>query len=137
MVGDALGITDDLSIDDIAEACGTNEDVGTTDTMMADGMRKLGIPFRVGKSRDPKDLAEFVQHSGHILLRTLTQGIKHWVVVYDFADEVFFVADPWLGDIRYSAEELEAIWKPRDYFYFEIPLETPEHVVEAWLAADN
>lgn len=122
MVGDALGVTQGLSIEEIAQACGTNDQVGTTDTMMAAGMDALGIPYRIGQSRDTEALASFLTDGhGYIVLRTLTRGIKHWVVLYAFEDGMFKVADPWLGRIEYTPEEVMSIWKPRDFFYFEIP----------------
>lgn len=48
-------------------------------------------------------------------MRTLTQGIKHWVVIYGKTHNQFLVADPWLGKIKYNVEQIISIWKPRDF----------------------
>ena len=135
MIGDALGLTTTISIEEIADRCGTNEDVGTTDVMMATGMRAIGIPFRIGTSRGPEDLAAFLHGGGYVILRTLTRDIKHWIALYAFEDGKFKAADPWLGDIEYTPEEIVSIWKPRDYFYFEVPGQrsVAERVVERLL----
>lgn len=133
MVGDAIGKTNGKSIEDIAAACGTNDQVGTTDVMMQQGMSTLGIPHHIGKSKDVNELAEYLAtRQGYIILRTLTQGIKHWIVLYDFSDGQFSAADPWLGDIKYTPDEVLSIWKPRDFYYFEIPTRSAK-VVEQLL----
>lgn len=136
MVGDALGKTKAVDIPEIAAACGTNDQVGTTDTMMAKGMAALGVPHTVGRSKDPQELADYLGTGGYIILRTLTHGIKHWIVLYDFDGQQFKAADPWLGSIQYTPEQVVSIWKPRDYFYFEVP-SPASHVVEALLGGED
>jgi len=36
---------------------------------------------------------------------------------------IFYVNDPWLGEITYNESELYEIWKDRNFFFFEIPKE--------------
>lgn len=120
MVGDALGLTDSVSLPEVTEICGSNDHVGTTDTMMASGMRALHLPFSVGKGVTPSDLAESLTEGKYVILRTLTQGIKHWIVLHAWDGKLFHVADPWLGEITYTPDEVLAIWKPRDFFYFVV-----------------
>lgn len=126
MVGNMLGKGQQLSINELSGVCGTNRQVGTSDAMMEKGLRAIGARYSIGKAKDTASLAQFLEGGGYIILRTLTRGIKHWIVVYGTDGEDFLAADPWLGQVRYGPEELVSIWKPRDYFYFEIP---PEGVV--------
>lgn len=108
------------SILQICKMCGSDAMTGTDDVRMASGMEYLGIRYRVGFGKSTQALEDVLARGNTVVLRTLTRGIKHWVVVYGWDGDVFYVNDPWLGSIRYSPKEIEAIWKPRDYFYFEI-----------------
>ena len=57
--------------------------------------------------------------SGHnfFLLRGLTKNkIKHWYVVYSKKDDLTYnLLDPSNGTITMSKDELDKIWKPREY----------------------
>jgi hypothetical protein len=130
MVGDALGITTSTSVEEIAEICGTNHQVGTTDSMLAKGLETLHIPNKRGTSRDTQELANYLIGGGYIILRTLTRGVKHWTVLYAFENGVFKVADPWLGDITYTPEQVLAIWQPRNFDYFEI-MPAVKHIIDS------
>jgi predicted double-glycine peptidase len=56
---------------------------------------------------------------GHLcIMRTLTRGIKHWIVVYRKEGEKYRVSDSWLGDITYTKKQIDSIWRPRDYDAF-------------------
>jgi hypothetical protein len=120
MVAKHLGKGQQYSLSDITQICGSDNQTGTDDKKMAIGLKHLAIPFKVGDAKTTFKLREALLDGKLIILRTLTRGIKHWVVVYGYKDGKFQVNDPWLGQIKYSEDELLAIWKPRDYFYFEI-----------------
>ena len=121
MAANALGVGQEHSIQDLVKLCGTDPETGTDDRKMAAGMKAVGVPFQVGEAKDTDGLVQALERGSLIILRTLTRGIKHWVVVYGFEDGAFQVNDPWLGQIDYTPEEVLAIWKPRAYFYFEVP----------------
>lgn len=121
MVANVMGKAKDQSIGDITELCGSDEFTGTDDKRMITGMQAVGVPFLVGKAKDTAGLEEALSRGSFIILRTLTRGIKHWVVIYAFQNGKFLVNDPWLGRLSYTPEEVTAIWAARDYYYFEIP----------------
>jgi predicted double-glycine peptidase len=52
----------------------------------------------------------------------------HWIVIFDYELDggIFYVNDPWLGEITYNESELYEIWKDRNFFFFEIPKEEEE-----------
>ena len=116
----ACAIGKDFTLEEISAACGTNDRVGTTDVMLIKGLSDLGIPYQVGSERTPEGLQASLPDN-FIILRTLTRGIKHWVVLYSFRGGKFLVNDPWLGQIQYTPDELVSIWKPRDFYYVEVP----------------
>ena len=120
MILAGLNRNEDTSISDIVELCGSDDILGTDDKRMCKGMNALNLHYIIGSKKTTKELVEELKNH-YIILRTLTKGIKHWIVVYDYIDGKFLVNDPWLGQIKYNDNQLLAIWKPRDYFYFAIP----------------
>lgn len=120
MVATALGVGRQLTLNDIIDACGSDPTTGTDDKKMEKGMAAAGVPFKVGAARTPEELATSLEAGHMIILRTLTRGIKHWIILYKFDGQRFHVQDPWLGPLSYTPEEVVNIWKPRDYFYFEV-----------------
>lgn len=109
-------------INDIANFCGTDWVVGTPPDRMENGMKKLKLNYiEYVSSPHPFDLLKFVIDNKHIpILRTITQGVPHWIIVDGYDDNFFYVKDPWLGEIKYTQEELDYIWSVRDYQFFEI-----------------
>jgi len=69
-----------------------------------------------------KNLKESLKNKKYCILRTITHDVPHYIVVdyYDELQNIFYVLDPWLGEIKYFQSELDKIWKERDYYYFEI-----------------
>jgi ABC-type bacteriocin/lantibiotic exporter with double-glycine peptidase domain len=110
------------TVESIAEACGTDWIVGTPPERMIKGMDVLNIAYIEHISR--KNPFEFLKHvidSGNIpIIRTITQGMPHWIIVNGYKDNVFDILDPWLGSIKYDIQQLNHIWSPRDYQFFEI-----------------
>ena len=50
----------------------------------------------------------------------MSQGIPHWIIIEGYSDTSYDVLDPWLGVISYNESELDSIWSPRDYQFYEV-----------------
>jgi ABC-type bacteriocin/lantibiotic exporter with double-glycine peptidase domain len=115
------------TIEDICKMCGTDWEVGTPPDRMEKGMKALGLEYTeyLGSPR-PYDLLRQVIDSGNVaIIRTITHGIPHWIIVkrYNFVhNDVFEILCPSQGEIRYDESELEKIWSPRKYQFFEVKL---------------
>ena len=109
-------------ISDIAHFCGTDWIVGTPPDRMENGMCTLGINYvEYMSSPSPFELLRTVIDNKNIpLLRTITKGVPHWIIVDSYDEEYFYIKDPWLGEIRYAEKDLHSIWSVRDYQFFEI-----------------
>jgi len=75
----------------------------------------------------PYDLLKLAIDSGNIpILRTITKGVPHWIIVPSYMVDVnnrfvlYRVLDPWQGEIQYSERQLSEVWKQRQYQFFEI-----------------
>jgi len=110
------------SIEDIANLCGTDWVVGTPPERLATGLAALELKYvEYISSPHPFDLLKIVINNGNIpIIRTITQGIPHWVIVNGYDENFFHIKDPWLGEIKYNQSDLDYIWKVRDYQFFEI-----------------
>lgn len=111
-----------LSIPIIAQVCGTDWVVGTPPEKMVRGLDffKLKYHTHIGMGNPFEAIETSITNGNISILRTLTQGVPHWIIVVDFKDEIYDIYDPWLGKIKYTKEQLIEIWSPREYFYFEI-----------------
>lgn len=121
MVGDFIK-GEVSSISDICKSCGTDNLVGTPPERMIKGLDSLGIEYKIhSNENNPIQTLKNILDSNHVaILRTLTRGYPHWIVVVSYNGDTFDVNDPWLGQIKYTREELIDIWKNRDFYYFEI-----------------
>ena len=131
MVGDFLK-GDIGSIEDICKTCGTDYIVGTPPDKMKVGLDELGIKHveHIGDEK-PFDSLRTVIDNGNVgIIRTITKGVPHWIVIRGYDEHTFFVNDPWLGPLKYSDKQLNSIWKVRDYFFFEILVDTPKDIDE-------
>lgn len=110
------------TIEEIAEACGTDWIVGTPPERMVKGFETYDMNYiEYVHSPNPYGLLKDIINSGNIpIVRTITQGIPHWIIVNGYDDKNFSILDPWLGQIQYTQEELDYIWSPRQYQFFEI-----------------
>lgn len=114
------------SIDEISKLCGTDWIVGTPPEKMVKGMKALGIKHvEYMCSPRPYDLLCEIIDSGNIpILRTITKGVPHWIIVDGYTKyiltTVFNVMDPWLGKIQYDEKALDSIWAVRQHQLFEI-----------------
>ena len=106
------------SLDTLTDVMEVDTDFGTTDIRMKKGLVYCKINHKQIKTNSEGALnllKNYIKNDRKILLRTLTQGVKHWIVIYDFKDNLFLVADPWLGKIKYNDKEIYNIWKPRNF----------------------
>ena len=121
MVGDFIK-GDVGSIDDICHSCGTDWIVGTPPDKMKIGLNELQIKYIEHiNENDPFQTIKSAIDKGNVcIIRTITKEIPHWIVIDAYIDNIFSVNDPWLGQITYNTNQLDKIWSPRDYFFFEI-----------------
>ncbi len=110
------------SIEDIAKLCGTDWVVGTPPERLANGLNMLNLKYvEYVSSPHPFDLLKTIIDNGNLpIIRTITQGIPHWIIVNGYDDNFFHVKDPWLGEIKYNQSDLDYIWEVRQYQFFEI-----------------
>ena len=111
-----------FSIEEICEMCGTDWIVGTPPDRMEKGMSALSLKHieYQGSPRPFELLREILENNNIPILRTITKGVPHWILIKGFMGYEFYVNDPWLGEIIYSEKELNEIWKIRNYQFFEI-----------------
>jgi hypothetical protein len=116
-------------INKISKMCGTDWVVGTPPDRMENGMKALKMKYvEYIASPRPYELLKKVIDDGNIaIIRTITDGIPHWVVVGGYylgwptlSDDKFIILDPWKGERLSNEKDLDLIWKPRDYQFFEI-----------------
>jgi hypothetical protein len=122
MVLDWLGYAD-VSVDYLEKVSKTDDVVGCTDKSMSLMLDTLGVKYKrhVGdRTSSWSALEHATAVDNKVVVRTLTRGIKHWIVVYGKTNGKYEVADPWLGMIEYDSAQLELIWQPRDWDCFVI-----------------
>ena len=121
MVGDFIH-GDVGKIDDICKECGTDWIVGTPPDKMRIGLHKLNINYvEHQKENFPFNQLKHAIDRGNVcIVRTITQGVPHWINIVGYNENIFNVHDPWLGEIKYNEQELHSIWSIRDFFFFEI-----------------
>jgi hypothetical protein len=118
------------SIQHISKMCGTDNIVGTPPDRMERGMKALELEYieYIGSPR-PYELLKKVIDDGNVaIIRTITDGIPHWVVVSSYffitrphlSEDKFKILDPWKGERLSNEKDLDKIWKQRDYQFFEI-----------------
>jgi len=125
MTLDYLNSYTNTSINDIIKICGTNAKHGTRDIEMRKGLEYFNIPHQQNGTKGDDDIQiEYlnrVLNSGNIFfLRTLTYGMKHWVIVCGKENGLYHINDPGQGSRTFITDRLLEVWKPRDYDGFEI-----------------
>lgn len=110
------------TVEEIAETCKTDWVVGTPPDRMIRGFEQYNLKYvEYIHSPNPYELLKQVIESENIpIVRTITQGIPHWIIVNGFDEEKYYILDPWLGEIQYTQEQLDNIWSLRQYQFFEI-----------------
>ena len=112
------------SILEICDMCGTDWIVGTPPDRLEKGLDALNLDYthHLG-SENPFDLLKRVINKGNIpIVRTITKGMPHWIIVSGYNDKGFDIHDPWQGEITYTQTELDKIWDVRDYEFYEIQI---------------
>jgi len=109
-------------IEAIAEMCGTDWIVGTPPDRMEKGFKALEMDYKIhlNDEKPYEKLKSLIDNEKITILRTLTHGVPHWIVIESYVGDTYNVLDPWLGRIQYTEKQLEDIWSVRDYFIFEI-----------------
>lgn len=107
MILNYLNIHKDISIQKIIKICGTTPQFGTRDIEMKHGLDYFGIENYQNKTvgNDEEQIAyldNILDELNVFALRSLTQGIKHWVLVIGHNNGFYTVNDPWLGKINYT-----------------------------------
>ncbi len=109
-------------IEEIGDICGTDWVVGTPPERMVNGMGYLGLRFIEFQS-SPRPyvlLKEVLDNESFAIVRTITRGVPHWIVVIGYNDLGYDIFDPWLGPIHYTESELDLVWSPREYQFYQI-----------------
>jgi hypothetical protein len=113
------------SIDEICKYCGTDNIIGTPPERMKKGLDKLKIDYieHINDADPYQSLRDVIDNGSIAIVRTFTQKIPHWIVIHSYNEDkpyLFNVNDPWLGQLVYDEEELDDIWRERNYYFFEI-----------------
>ena len=116
------------SIEEICKMCGTDSITGTPPERMRKGLNQLDIQYveHMDEENPYESLRNIIDNGSVAMLRTLTHRVPHWIVVHFYDGDLFFVNDPWLGQIQYNEDQLEEIWKERNYFFFEVVKDNDE-----------
>jgi len=113
-------VNDDI----LEEVMECNDTTGTIEIGMKKGLDYLGItntrnPFLGDEKESIKMLVDSLKEGKIFIMRTLTQGIKHWIVIKSVSlhnnSYLFQVLDPWLGIRTSNLKEILKIWEPRNY----------------------
>lgn len=108
-----------ITIEDLKKIVGTNNIKGTTLDDMVIGLEHLNISYDIPNLNDEREAIGYLNDSLNngepIILRTLTKGIKHWIIVSSFDGQKYDVKDPWLGEITYNEKQIVRIWEPRGF----------------------
>jgi ABC-type bacteriocin/lantibiotic exporter with double-glycine peptidase domain len=114
------------SIEDVTKLCGTDSIVGTPPDRMEKGMKALNMNYvEYIHSPKPYELLRDILDSENVpMLRTITKGIPHWIIIESCTNNlnkyIYNVLDPWQGEIQYNEEQLDEVWSPRFYQFFEV-----------------
>ena len=110
----------DYSQEDIEKMANTNPDTGTTHEGVENVIQvtKQKAFRNIFKEEEAYSYLDGLL-SGHnfFLLRGLTKNkIKHWYVVYSKNEDLTYnLLDPSNGRVTMSKDEIDKIWKPREY----------------------
>jgi hypothetical protein len=112
------------SIIEISNLCGTDSIVGTPPERLEKGLDALNMNYRhhLDLQEPFKDLKLVLDNGNLPILRTFTHGIPHWIIVSGYEDDLYYINDPWQGEITYTQEELNSIWVGRKYEFYEIEM---------------
>lgn len=97
-----------------------NDKTGTIDTGIKKALTGIGIENKQNtEAMDPKSAIKFLDEAlesdNFFVMRTLTRGQKHWIVVIGKDESEYIIKDPWLGHIYYTKQQIIDIWQPRNF----------------------
>ena len=121
-----------ITIKEIEEMCGTDWIVGTPPDRMIKGMKELKIPY-VEHYNPPRpyELLKKILDDGNLaIVRTITNGVPHWIIAHGYEENNYNIADPALGPIVYTEKKLDSVWSLRQYQFFEILTQKNERLYE-------
>ncbi len=127
MVADYLNKEKNISIENISEFIKLDHLTGTTPDKLHLALQKMKVNFSE-PTEENRNLSylinKVIKNKKVAIVRTLTKGIKHWILVcgYNPETDMFVINDPWLGKINYTSEQLINVWSPRDYYFVEIEM---------------
>ena len=109
-------------INEIEKMCETDNITGTPPERMIKGLDKLNVPYKIHyKTEKPFENLRAILDKGNVcIIRTLTYGIPHWIVAYDYTDKGYKINDPSFGVLLLNEETLNERWEPREYYCFEV-----------------
>ncbi len=111
--------------EELKTACECSTTTGVTDVGMKKGLEFAGLHSERNLRYKEEETAinyldRILDKNNVFIMRTLTRGIKHWIVIYKKSNEKYKVLDPWLGVIQYNQDKILDIWSARDYDGFEV-----------------
>lgn len=112
-----------LSILEIADLCTTDWLVGTPPDKMILGMNSIGLTYihHQAPEKPYTLLTEILDKQNIPIVRTITNGIPHWIIVSNHTNKgSWHIKCPSIGDFIYTTEQLDNVWKQRNYELFEI-----------------
>lgn len=119
MIFDYIEPENQISIDSIKHLAETDYIKGTTleDMLIVLKLCKINheSPVLFSKIDALSYLNISLEKNNPIILRTLTKGVKHWILITDFDGIKYSVNDPWFGNLEYSQQEILDIWRPRNF----------------------
>jgi radical SAM superfamily enzyme YgiQ (UPF0313 family) len=85
----------------------------------------LGIKFFAVEAEEIVVGTSSLPHEDYLECRRLQLSVQLF-----YNDNLFYVNDPWLGQLTYDETELEEIWRERNYFFFEVIKENKEEEID-------
>lgn len=137
MVLNHLCFLPDMPLARLSRQMGCNPQTGTTEVEMARGLALCGLSYTrpgLGFGADGVEALDHlrgeIEDGKLVLLRTLMQGTKHWVVVHAFGGEdndLFEVTCPVLGRETWEGKFLLEGWAARGYDHMSLPAQRRLH----------
>lgn len=112
-----------LSIDQIGSFSKTNTQTGTVGEYVVRAFKALGVESNISVNNNNAifEIKKDLENGNLCLLRTLTFGMKHWVLAYGInKNNLVYLADPASGPRLATLEEVNELIRPRDYEYHSI-----------------
>lgn len=127
MLADYVFKNNNITVKELAVACGTCIETGTIDTGIISGLKHLNISdyeqmLNVVKDDETgkKYLNNALENKNLIILRTLIHGMKHWLLIIGKVDDEYFISDPAGGEYVVDINYILNIWRPRNYDGFQV-----------------